>query len=44
LARRCGEPNIHYMTRDELEQAEKSFMARVELYFDQLQKAIHVSA
>ena len=29
------------MTRDELELAEKSFMARVELYFDQLQKAIH---
>lgn len=41
LARRCGQPNIHYMTRDELEQAEKAFMARVELYFDNLQKAIH---
>ena len=36
LARRCGEPNIHYMTRDELELAEKSFMARVEQYFDAL--------
>lgn len=36
LARRCGAPNIHYMTRDELELAEKSFMARVEQYFDAL--------
>ena len=33
LARRCGNPNIHYMTQAELEQAEKSFMARVEQYF-----------
>ena len=40
LARRCGAPNIHYMTRDELEHAEKSFMARVELYFDQLQSSL----
>lgn len=40
LARRCGEPNIHYMTRDELEQAEQSFMARVELYFDNLQSSL----
>ncbi len=44
LARRCGTPNIHYMSRAELDDAEKSFMARVELYFDQLQNAIHVSA
>lgn len=44
LARRCGQPNIHYMTRDELEQAEKAFMARVELYFDNLQKAIQETA
>ena len=47
LARRCGEPNIHYMTRDELELAEKSFMARVELYFSglkALENAIQVSA
>jgi hypothetical protein len=44
LARRCGAPNIHYMTRAELDEAENAFMARVELYFDQLQNAIHVSA
>ena len=44
LARRCGAPNIHYMTRDELEQAECSFLARVEQYFDQLQTAIHATA
>ena len=41
LARRCGAPNVHHMDKAELEQAEKSFMARVEQYFDQLQKAIH---
>ena len=41
LARRCGKPNIHTMTRAELEQAEQSFMARVELYFDQLQASLH---
>lgn len=40
LARRCGKPNIHYMTRAELEQAEQSFMARVELYFDNLQSSL----
>lgn len=44
LARRCGQPNIHYMNRDELELAEKSFMARVELYFENLQKAIQETA
>ena len=44
LARRCGEPNVHYMTRDELELAEKSFMARVERYFEALQNPIQVSA
>jgi hypothetical protein len=32
------------MTRAELDEAENAFMARVELYFDQLQNAIHVSA
>jgi len=36
LARRCGTPNVHYMNRDELEQAEKSFMARAATYFEQL--------
>jgi len=44
LARRCGNPNIHTMTRAELDDAECSFLARTELYFDNLQKAIHVSA
>jgi hypothetical protein len=44
LARRCGEPNIHYMTARELADAENSFMNRVELYFDQLQNAIHETA
>jgi hypothetical protein len=43
LARRCGTPNVHYMDATELEQAEKSFMARVEQYFDNLQNAIHTS-
>jgi hypothetical protein len=41
LARRCGEPNVHYMTAAELKDAEDSFMNRVELYFNQLQRAIH---
>jgi hypothetical protein len=43
LARRCGTPNIHTMTRAELDEAECSFLARVEQYFDQLQTAIHAS-
>jgi hypothetical protein len=37
LARRCGNPNIHHMTQAELEQAEKSFMARVQQYFAALE-------
>ena len=44
LARRCGQPNIHYMSARELADAEKSFMARVELYFENLQKAIQETA
>jgi len=40
LARRCGNPNIHYMTRAELDEAEQSFLERCHLYFDQLQNAI----
>ena len=36
LARRCGKPNVHYMSARELEQAEKSFMDRVLQYFDNL--------
>ena len=38
LARRCGTPNIHTMTRAELEQAECSFLARVEQYFNAIQE------
>ena len=37
LARRCGKPNIHTMTRAELDQAEESFLARVQLYFANLE-------
>jgi hypothetical protein len=44
LARRCGAPNIHYMTRAELDEAENAFMARVELYFDQLQSSLQREA
>ena len=40
LARRCGEPNVHWMSASELKQAEDSFMNRVELYFDQLQSSL----
>jgi hypothetical protein len=43
LARRCGTPNIHTMTQAELEQAEKSFMARVELYFQNLHSQLAAS-
>lgn len=47
LARRCGTPNIHTMDRAELEQAECSFMNRVERYFSglaTLENAIQDSA
>ena len=44
LARHCGTPNIHTMNRAELEQAECSFLARVEQYFKALQNPIQVSA
>ena len=37
LARRCGAPNIHYMTEDELVQAEDNFLARVVTYFETLE-------
>lgn len=38
LARRCGTPNVHYMSREQLEQAECSFLARVEQYFNAIQE------
>ena len=41
LARRCGTPNIHYMTRAELDDAEQSFLERCHRYFENLQTAIH---
>jgi hypothetical protein len=37
LARRCGTPNVHYMTQDELVQAEDSFLERVVQYFQNLE-------
>jgi hypothetical protein len=36
LARRCGAPNVHWMSAQELEQAEAAFMARVDRYFSGL--------
>ena len=44
LARRCGAPNIHWMTPEELQQAECSFLARVEQYYSALQNPTPVSA
>jgi hypothetical protein len=43
LARRCGTPNIHTMTRAELDDAEQSFLERCHSYFDALQNAIHTA-
>jgi hypothetical protein len=37
LARRCGAPNVHWMSAQELEQAEAAFMARVDRYFAALE-------
>jgi len=44
LARRCGKPNVHYMSARELADAECSFLARVEQYFDQLHSRLQVEA
>ena len=44
LARRCGTPNIHYTTRAELEEAECSFLARVEQYFENLHSQLQAEA
>lgn len=41
LARRCGTPNVHYMTQEELAKAEDSFLARVVSYFENLEISIH---
>ena len=44
LARRCGSPNVHYMTEDELVQAEDNFLARVVTYFQNLEISIQAQA
>ena len=44
LARRCGTPNVHYMTEDELVQAEDNFLARVVTYFENLDIPIQAQA
>jgi hypothetical protein len=43
LARRCGAPNVHWMSPRDLEEAEHSFMARVERYFAELEGSPQVS-
>jgi hypothetical protein len=43
LARRCGAPNVHSMSARELADAEESFMARVEQYFQSLEVSPQVS-
>jgi hypothetical protein len=40
LARRCGAPNIHWMTPEELQQAEESFLERCHRYFEQLHSSL----
>ncbi len=37
LARRCGKPNVHWMSARELADAEDSFMERCHRYFDAIQ-------
>jgi hypothetical protein len=41
LARRCGKPNVHWMSATELKEAEDSFLERCHRYFDQLQSSLH---
>lgn len=36
LARRCGAPNVHYMSAAEIKKAEESFLERCHRYFEQL--------
>lgn len=40
LARRCGEPNVHYMTPAEIKEAEDSFLERCHRYFEQLHSSL----
>jgi hypothetical protein len=44
LARRCGTPNVHYMSARELADAECSFLARVEQYFENLHSQLQAEA
>jgi len=44
LARRCGNPNIHYMTRAELDEAEQSFLERCHRYFENLHSQLQAEA
>jgi hypothetical protein len=37
LARRCGPPQTHYLTQDELVQAEDKYLERVQRYFQNLE-------
>ena len=40
VARRIGEPNVTFMTRDELVRAQDGYLERVSLFYEQLEKAI----
>ena len=40
LARRCGKPNIHYMSARELADAESSFLGRCHQYFENLHSSL----
>jgi len=44
LARRCGNPNIHTMTRAELDDAEQSFLERCHRYFENLHSQLQAEA
>ena len=44
LARRCGTPNIHYMSARELADAEQSFLERCHRYFENLHSQLQVEA
>jgi hypothetical protein len=35
LARRTGEPDVYFVNKEELEHAERSYLARVKLYNEQ---------
>jgi hypothetical protein len=35
LARRTGEPDVYFVNKEELEHAERSYLARVKIYNEQ---------